>query len=220
MPNYVYTSLEVSGSKEELAKFKEKASKPYKSDGITEAGDLLFWNFVRPESIEWWDKNWYEWNIENWGTKWDACESTLCYEDEYSLSYSFSTAWDLPRPVFEAMAKQHPKLSFHAYCQEEQGWGEELEARDGVLVTTDIWDIPESHADCALRHVTCACSWADEPIDYYPDCPDYVEPTEEQKAESKRQEEEYLAKMRETIVKKSGVSEQWADAHLIVTGVK
>ena len=47
--------------------------------------------------------NWYDWSVDNWGTKWDAC--SMDYE-EYDgiVTFSFDTAWSPPLPVYEALA--------------------------------------------------------------------------------------------------------------------
>jgi hypothetical protein len=55
--------------------------------------------------------DWYEWRVENWGTKWDVCEAEI---DEDGLEYSddkkvawFSfrcwTAWAPPVPVWDRL---------------------------------------------------------------------------------------------------------------------
>jgi hypothetical protein len=118
------------------------------------------------------------------------------------------------------MVSQHPELVFEMSCQEEQGWGAELRGENGVLTVIEKWDIPDSHQECSKRNAMCACEWADEPTDFYPDCPDYVAPTSAELSESERQEQETLAKMREAIIEKSGVSHDWADTHLEVVIVK
>lgn len=43
--------------------------------------------------------DWYKWRIENWGTKWNACEVYVC-----SNCISFQTAWSVPDPILEAFA--------------------------------------------------------------------------------------------------------------------
>jgi hypothetical protein len=118
------------------------------------------------------------------------------------------------------MVKQHPELTFDFSWQEEQGWGGEATGKAGRFRIIEEWDIPDNHADCEERGTTCACEWADDPTDFYPDCPDYVAPSPEMVVEGKKQEEEMLSKMREAIIEKSGVSNEWADKHLIVMGVK
>ena len=59
--------------------------------------------------------NWYDWCIENWGTKWNACNPCPVVEEKHpdghaGLSYRFDTAWDAPRPVISALKKHWPDL--------------------------------------------------------------------------------------------------------------
>jgi hypothetical protein len=46
-----------------------------------------------------------DWNRENWGTKWNAIDAAYSAEDPEHV-VAFSTAWNAPTPVFEAMAKR------------------------------------------------------------------------------------------------------------------
>jgi hypothetical protein len=79
--------------------------------------------------------SWYDWSIENWGTKWPACEVRIddAGLEGGSIEIAFRTAWSAPLPIFNKMHKMFPHLSFH--CQwrnEDDGWQElftlELEA--------------------------------------------------------------------------------------------
>lgn len=216
MPNWVYTNLTIAGTPENLAKFAEKASQPYEITaqwGRTD-GPLLFWNFVKSDDLEWCAQNWRDFSDTNWGTKWDACDGeidTMELKDGV-LTYSFCTAWSIPEPAFIAIVKQHPELSFDFYCEEEQGWGSQLTGRAGVLTTTDDWDIPESHADYVERDKEADCMCKSEPNDqeyWFDDCPREEEP-----------QDETADKLKQAIIAKSGVSEEWASKHLIVSVVK
>lgn len=174
-----------------------------------------FWNFItppteilpvyfghekpeKPEGYEDWsmeDKfthdlkftgnNAYDWNIRNWGTKWDASDVNLdTFEEDgvlKSVSLSFSTAWGIPEPVFKAMCEQHPELKFYFECEEEQGWGATYESTvvddpeegepEVTLLMTDDWDIPDCHEDYVKRGRDCwACDEGDEES-LYSDCP-------------------------------------------------
>jgi len=165
-------------------------------------GDLLFWNFIEPEdktsyfadahgtqpegyeswsmeeklshSMKFTGEGWYDWNIRNWGTKWEA-RGALDQEDEDGkyLRYKFDTAWSPAEPAFQAIVSQHPELWFGIRCEEEQGWGVEYEAHDGVLSTTSEWDIPTSHADWVEldKEESCICDWEANPTEWYSDCP-------------------------------------------------
>lgn len=53
---------------------------------------------------------WYHWCIDNWGTKWNACDTDPITED----STSFDTAWSAPEPIFEKICELNPqeKITF------------------------------------------------------------------------------------------------------------
>ena len=221
MPNWVYNSMNVNVTKEDLIAFREKASKS-RPDGMdsengsltyteSEQSVLSFWNFIEPEdkalyfgasdykpegyeawsmeermaySMKFSSDGWYDWNIREWGTKWDASDADLNDDSETSLGYSFSTAWSIPEPVFTAMVRQHPELSFDFSCEEEQGWGAEFTSSDGddvdengvptkSLIMTREWDIPDSHQDYVDRdrEDSCNCASDDDQEYWYEDCP-------------------------------------------------
>ena len=168
-----------------------------------------FWNFIEPEDKKayWSDAHgekpegyaewtmeqkmahdlkfsgngWYDWNVREWGTKWDASsvdggEIIADGKGNASTSFSFETAWSIPEPVFRAMVEQHPELSFDFECEEEQGWGAKFTSSEGeehTLILTEEWDIPDSHADYVNRgrEDSCVCSYSDDVDDYYEDCP-------------------------------------------------
>lgn len=48
-------------------------------------------------------KNWYDWHVKNWGTKWNVGEAELI--DEGSKTVSFQTAWSTPEGIFRELSK-------------------------------------------------------------------------------------------------------------------
>lgn len=49
-------------------------------------------------------KNWYDWQVANWGTKWDICEaSCTAADDGYAATLSFDTAWSPPIAAYEKL---------------------------------------------------------------------------------------------------------------------
>lgn len=61
--------------------------------------------------------DWYDWRIENWGTKWNACSTFLC-EDNKTIY--FDTAWSPSVPVIEKFSKMYPELKItHEYAEEQ-----------------------------------------------------------------------------------------------------
>lgn len=165
-----------------------------------------FWNFIRPadedlpyyfghkvkpedkddpnatseqkmaKAMSFYGSDAYDWNVRNWGTKWDAGSAELddnldTLKDKDTLAYRFETAWSIPEPIFSAMVEQHPELTFSFESEEEQGWGAEFEGKDGELSLVKEWDIPQSHADWVDlgREDSCVCGWSDD--ETYDDCP-------------------------------------------------
>ena len=86
--------------------------------------------------------NWYDWNVRNWGTKWDVGvgdedkypETELFDEEDTSLNYKFNTAWSPPIAGIEKLVEQYPNLNFNLSFEEETGWGGEIEYEEGVEV--------------------------------------------------------------------------------------
>lgn len=47
--------------------------------------------------------NWYDWSLDNWGTKCNAYSASVVAEDENHLHLQFDTAWAPPTPIFEKL---------------------------------------------------------------------------------------------------------------------
>lgn len=60
-------------------------------------------------------KDWYDWSIANWGTKWNACESFVENNSIY-----FDTAWDPVPIIVEKLSKKFPTAKIHYDYAEEQ----------------------------------------------------------------------------------------------------
>ena len=43
--------------------------------------------------------DWYDWNCDNWGTKWDRCDLEIIDNDKNSICIRFETAWGPPEEV-------------------------------------------------------------------------------------------------------------------------
>ncbi len=56
-------------------------------------------------------ENWYDWQVENWGTKWDT-ESRFTIHEDGSASAAMQTAWSPPIAWVRAVAKLYPHLTF------------------------------------------------------------------------------------------------------------
>lgn len=94
---------------------------------------------------------WYEWRVQNWGTKWNASSAEIA---EGRLS--FLTAWNAPKPVMEKLSGMFPTVSIHhAWADEDIGYNcGECTYQNGVMTQEhlptgheavefgcDLWDI-------------------------------------------------------------------------------
>lgn len=60
---------------------------------------------------------WYDWSVENWGTKWN------CYEQEHSHNgFLFQTAWSTPLQALESLSNAFPDVKITVqYADEDTG---------------------------------------------------------------------------------------------------
>ncbi len=101
---------------------------------------------------------WYEWRVQNWGTKWNAGKVETA-----NNRLSFQTAWNAPKPVMEKLSEMFPTVSIHhAWADEDIGFNcgectyqngavtqEYLPAgQEAVELACDLWDLdPEEFLD-------------------------------------------------------------------------
>jgi hypothetical protein len=66
--------------------------------------------------------NWYEWSIDNWGTKWGAYDyAEVAAQVDGRFVFRFQTAWSFPEPIFRKLAEIYPTLTF-AVISFDEGW--------------------------------------------------------------------------------------------------
>lgn len=47
--------------------------------------------------------SWYDWNIANWGTKWDLCDVIKTRIDANTIQLSFESAWSPPIEAYDRL---------------------------------------------------------------------------------------------------------------------
>ena len=78
-------------------------------------------------------ETWYEWNIANWGTKWDV-KAQLTEDTETLLEYSFDSAWSPPVEWLEKVSEFYPDLHFTLrYSESGCGFKGEATAENGSI---------------------------------------------------------------------------------------
>ena len=65
--------------------------------------------------------NWYDWCVNNWGTKWDLCDAEYEYEDagegEATLQINCQTAWGPPCVIYDTLVDK----GFYVYATYHEG---------------------------------------------------------------------------------------------------
>ena len=61
------------------------------------------------------DDNWYDWNVTNWGTKWDVRPEYYDRIDDNTIQLGFDTAWSPPLALYEYLTSEgyFVKAKFH-----------------------------------------------------------------------------------------------------------
>ena len=81
--------------------------------------DRPFRSGLRFESTDVMDDRWYNWRVQNWGTKWDCY--TLEIDDSdlpHGFEVTFETAWSPPEEVCYAIREQYPNVSISWFYDE------------------------------------------------------------------------------------------------------
>lgn len=81
---------------------------------------------------------WYDWSIDNWGTKWNAYSNEQ--EDEDTIS--FETAWSNPEPIMLKLSEMYPEATIeHWWADEDMGNNDGYRVyRGGKIVEGDYHD--------------------------------------------------------------------------------
>ena len=147
MPNWCSNTIEIEGTKEQINAF---------VSFLDEQNGKEWFTFFKPTPPELKEEGWYEWNIENWGTKWncdaqDWVKVENPNEDQSSVTFWFDSAWSPPTALYEfieATSTLNIKASYN-----EGGMGFVGEFVDGVdecfnyECLEDLDSIPEHLVD-------------------------------------------------------------------------
>jgi hypothetical protein len=121
--------------------------------GITEEEYLSQPDHSLPiqEAMKCLTNDWYNFNIREWGTKWDVAVSVgdkypdttvedTANGDNHVVHYNFNTAWSRPMGALTKLSAQYPDLLFTLSYEEETGWGGEMEILRGVVISESEYD--------------------------------------------------------------------------------
>ena len=139
MPNYCNNNIVITGPNSVIDKIEKIAN--------GDKGDLLQYFYPMPKALQdttaplqkdatkeekakakenlkkYGYDNWYDWRVENWGTKWDIMEfyninRKEIGEDESEISLGFDTAWAPALGAYEKFIDENSNCSLKAYYYE------------------------------------------------------------------------------------------------------
>lgn len=149
MPNWCTNHLDIRGDKTQIADFISRVTKKDEDGNThydilgsllptpQELQETMSGGYGRnedgtkkPEQIELEAKyqsniekfgyqNWYDWNINNWGTKWGDSDTDIVAQYDDMVAFRFDTAWSPPENGIVAISKLFPALSFVMSYSEE-----------------------------------------------------------------------------------------------------
>lgn len=91
MPNWCYNSVTLHhDNKEVIDGFEQELLKE----------DAQPFNHLRPRPASE-EENWYDWNINNWGCKWDVSMMDWEREDDNTIVMHFDSAWSPPITLYD-----------------------------------------------------------------------------------------------------------------------
>ena len=103
------------------------------------------------EALKFEGNHWYDFNVREWGTKWDVAVSSedkspntymedTANGDNHVVYYNFETAWSRPMTALIKLSNQYPDLLFTLSYEEETGWGGECEILRGEIISDVEWE--------------------------------------------------------------------------------
>lgn len=102
MPNWCNNTAVISGPRPVIDEIRTILA--------SDQHELLNWMRPLPEDQR---DNWYDWCVNNWGTKWDIGEPFVGDDtEEDSITFSFDTAWAPPVDAFRSWAERDGRVTY------------------------------------------------------------------------------------------------------------
>jgi hypothetical protein len=115
MPNWCSNTITISS--DEPGKLKEFV------DFLEEKNGKEWFNFFLPTPEELQENGWYEWNVENWGTKWNPDAQDWSVDEDFTtVSFWFDSAWAPPTKLYEFITQNTDFDISAEYSEEGMGF--------------------------------------------------------------------------------------------------
>ena len=131
MPNWCNNTFNVEGDKETIDKFETY---------LDEKNGKDWFDFFAPTPVELKEDGWYEWNVSNWGCKWN-CDAQDWTRDGNTISFWFDSPWGPPVELYYKI--EQAGLTVKAEYMEEgmRFVGEFVNGSDETYEYQDVEDL-------------------------------------------------------------------------------
>ena len=131
MPNWCSNSLVIEGNAADIAKFREWLNDapltlqkvlpmPSELEGTTSPTPKGEEENAKLLAEKYGASNWYDWRVNNWGTKWDVeMNEDDCDSDGSRIVFWFDSAWSPPIKVIVALGNLFPNLTLTLNYRED-----------------------------------------------------------------------------------------------------
>ena len=122
MPNWCYNRVEIYG--EGAEKIADKISSEETSFDFAKIIPEPDYDKIEVEpTFEKEDSDfrmpmWWDWRVQNWGTKWNSSECEVTIMDDAQVEFTFNTAWGPPEPIIHKLRELYPDVSITAFYDE------------------------------------------------------------------------------------------------------
>jgi hypothetical protein len=156
--------LTITGPADKVSSWAELHTTKYET-----STSVLDFNKSVPQELDEEGNGNVDWQYNNWGTKWGACDTSYLDFKEGHVTIGFDTAWGPPDTWIHTMSDMFPDLEFTCRYAEpgmcfagniyagHKGWehvqrsGDELEDDDYHLMGTETCD------ECKNWETNCTC---------------------------------------------------------------
>ena len=154
MPNWCMNRLSIAADPEVIQKI-HAAITPSEPGGKNPQALL---QFLRPRPSDQ-DENWYDWNVSNWGTKWDVDAEIDTLDPDWTfIAVSFDSAWGPPVEALKHWQQQNPGTSLHLdFIETGMGFGGYLDIMPSGFTDEVCYQDEEEYQDYARE------AWGMEP---------------------------------------------------------
>ena len=131
MPNWCNNTFNVEGEKETIDNFEAF---------LNEKNGKDWFDFFAPTPVELKEDGWYEWNVSNWGCKWN-CDAQDWSRDGNTISFWFDSPWGPPVELYYKI--EQAGLTVKAEYMEEgmRFVGEFVDGSDETYEYQDVEDL-------------------------------------------------------------------------------